>query len=306
MKKFNKIAFLGYTEDYFKPEFWKELDTLQLIVSKELKDANVIAVKPGTVVDQKLIDQAPNLKLICVTGTGYGAVDTKYAHSKGVKVTNVKGYSTEGVAEFTFALLLEYLRDLATAKKNGSEGDVDPNPFMGTEIKDKNFGVIGLGNIGNRVAEIALGFGATTSYWSRTRRESAEQKGIGYQELDQVVTQSNIISLTLALNSETNSIINSELINKIKPGSILINTSPNELIDQKALKERLAKGDLTYIFDHGDEMSPEELAEISKQPGVIPYPAVGFRTLESQQRQQQIILGNLKGFLNGKPVNVVN
>lgn len=273
-------------------------------IYKELKDADCLLVNQGMTVDKKMMDAARNLKYVGICATGYGRIDTKYATSKGITVYNVPGYATESVAEFVFAMLLEHLREIERAKQQAAKNIYSETTFSGTQIKDKVFGVIGLGRIGRRVAEIASqGFKAKTIYWSHQKK--IESKGITYKSLEKVIKESDIISTHLSLKSETEKIINKKLINFIKPGAIIINTAPMELIDLEALESRLKKGDITFILDHSDEMTLEDIRNLKKFKNCIIYPPIGFTTKEAAVLKQEIFISNIENYLKGKFINRV-
>jgi phosphoglycerate dehydrogenase-like enzyme len=174
------------------------------------------------------------------------------------------------------------------------------------EIKGKKFGVIGLGNIGRRIAELAQAFGADVSYWSRNRKNEVEKDGIKYCELDELMANSDIITLNLALNAETEGIINAERINSLKHQAIFINPSPMELIDFTALIERLKKNDIVFMLDHSDEMTEEQLKVLKQLSTCKIYPAIAYLTREATQLKKRIYVDNIKNYLAGKPTNKVN
>lgn len=173
------------------------------------------------------------------------------------------------------------------------------------EIKGKKFGVIGLGNIGKRTAELAQAFGCDVSYYSRTRKKDSEAKGIKYRELDDLLSNSDIITLNLALNPETEVIINSDRLKKIKKDAIFINVSPMELIDFDSLVTRLKQDDLVFMLDHSDEMTEQQPKELKQIPRCKVYPAIAYLTSEAGQLKKRIYVDNVKNYLNGKPTNKV-
>lgn len=311
--KLQKIVCLGFNGSELEDAYWQELDSLteqRIFVANEAEaaknsDADGLLVKLGAKVDRDLIDNFPDLRYIGMLGTGYGGIDTEYAASKSITVTNIADYATEGVAEFTFGILLEYLRDIAKARKQAKEGDYSDN-FTASEIRGKKFGVVGLGDIGKRTAELAQAFGADVCYWSRNRKDDAETKGIRFCELDELIAASDIITLNLALNSETDGIITADRIAKLKADAIFINPSPMELIDFSALVERLKKNDLIFMLDHSDEMAEEQLEILQPLSNAIVYPAIAYLTSEAGQLKQRIYIDNIKNFLNNNPTNKVN
>ena len=121
-----------------------------------------------------------------------------------------------------------------------------------------------MGSIGNRVAEIASGFGAKIKYWSKHRKSEIEKKGFTFEEAEKLVSECDFISLNLAQAPETENFLGQKLIPKIKKDAIVVNTAPMELVDLNALETRLAKGDLTFILDHSDEMTEQSLRNLMR------------------------------------------
>ncbi|OGK59363.1 hypothetical protein A3H84_03930, partial [Candidatus Roizmanbacteria bacterium RIFCSPLOWO2_02_FULL_40_13] len=283
--KLKKIVCLGFNGNELEDNYWSELDKLTekrvLATGDEVKnhqDGEALLVKLGSKVGKEVVDAFPNLKYIGMLGTGYGGIDTRYATKKGITVTNIADYATEGVSEFTFAILLEYLRSIEKAKTQAKQGNYSDD-FSGVEIKGKTFGVIGLGHIGLRTAEIAKAFGADVIYESFNRKKEAEAKGIKYS--DEVLSQADILTVNLALNSQTEGYFNATRINTFKKNVIVINPSPMELFDFKALVDRLKKGDITFMLDHSDEMTKEQLDCLKPLKNCIIYPPVAYLTVEA-------------------------
>lgn len=276
-------------------------------MKEQLKDADCVLVNPfGFVMDKSIIDMAPHLKFIDVLATAYGKVDTVHAKKKGITVSNIPGYSTESVAEFVFGILLEHLREIERAKQQGRKGPYSEVGYQATEIKGKIFGVFGTGRIGLRVAELANAFGADTRYYSRQRKKELEKLGIKYEEPDALLEKCDIISLHFALAKETENFLNSERIKKLKKSVIVINLAPVEFVDYDALEERLKKGELTYVFDHSDEMPEPVIKRLSKYKNFIAYPPIAYISKEARIAKQEIFIENIKGFLKGAPTNKVN
>src|SRR3990167_5484368 len=248
--KFKKILLLGFTEDNLREKDWKRLEILcdeKILLPKEdshlkqhLRNSDCLLVKLGAIADKEMIDVSPDLKYIGMLGTGYGRIDTKYATRKNITVCNIARYSTEGVAELAFGLILEHIREIERAKSQASLGKYSEVGFHGFEIKNKMFGVIGLGRIGKRIAEIAAhGFDAHVSYWSRKRKKDSERKGINYNSVDDLLKNSDFISINLAYTAETKNFLDGRKIQSIKKGAIVCNLAPMELVDIDALENRL-------------------------------------------------------------------
>lgn len=316
--RFKKILILGIGQDSLTKETWGKIDRLtekkvllpadSKDIQKHLPTTDCLLVSLGVTVDKGIIDRAPNLKYIGALSTGYGRIDGIYAAKKGIVVCNIPGYSTEAVSEFALAVILEHIREIEKGKKQARGGDYSEATFFGvSEIKGKKFGVIGLGQIGSRIAEIAHdGFGADTKYWSRTRKKKYERKGIRYQNVEQLLKESDFLSINLALNKETENFLDTKRIGLIKSGAVVINLAPMELVDIRALEKRLKKGDITFILDHSDELSPANAKRLSKYKNCIIYPPIAYTTQEATVAKQEIFIQNIENFLKGKPINKVN
>lgn len=309
--KFKKAVLIKIADTHFDPKYWEQLDALvenkvslnredpQLIT--ELQDCDCLLLGFQVPIDKDILDAAPNLKLINILATAYGTVNLQAAAERNIPVCNLGGYSTESVAEFTIAAILHEIRNLEEGRNRARSGNYSFLGIRARELKNSNFGVIGLGHIGNRVAELAAGFGANVSYWSRNKKESPFQ----YQELDELLSTCNYISVNVAEAPETIGLLNQSNLPLIKAGTVLISTVPPPIIDTNALAARLDQNDITFIFDHPDEMK-DELNKIKSFTNCIIYPPIAFLSDEARLAKQEIFIANMENFLKGSPSNVVN
>ncbi len=314
--KFKKILLVGIDESKLDSDYWKRLDALaekrlylpseNPEIKNELAETDCLLVGFGIKVDREVMDSAPKLKYIGVLATAYGKVDIEYARRKGVLVCNIPGYSTESVAEFVFAAILENIRHLEEGKQRGRAGNYSDAGISASEIKNKIFGIFGLGRIGSRVAEIALGFGADVRYWSRNRKEEPEQKGIKYEDEASLVPKCDFLSLNFAQTKDTEKFLNGERIEKVKGGAVVVNTAPMELVDINALERRLERGDIIFVLDHSDEMKEDDLKKLSKYKNCVIYPPIAYVSKEARMAKQEIFVNNIESFLKGSPINTVN
>lgn len=313
--KFKKILFVGYSIEDFSDREWVRIDEVSeskvLLpknsheITSQLNDTDCLLVNQGMAVDRNMIDHAPRLKYIGILATGYNKIDVAFASSRNIAVYNVPGYATDSVAEFVYASLFEHIREIERAKQQAKKGNYSEVTFNGIQIKDKTIGIIGLGRIGYRVAQIgSQGFGAKVIYWSRKRKKEVETKQISYLPVDKILREADIISTHLSFAKETSLFFNAQRISMMKPGAIFINFAPMELIDLKALEARLKKGDLTFIMDHPDEMTPTDMKRLRKYKNCVVYPPIGFRTNEASIQKRRIFIGNLERFVT--PSNRVN
>lgn len=309
--KFKKGVLVNISETHFDPKYWGELnDLVETKVSlqredpklmDELRDCDCLLLGFQVPVGKDLLGAAPNLKLINILATAYGTVDLAAAAERGIPVCNLGGYSTESVAEFTIAAILYQERNIEEGLRRARSGDYSIAGIRARELKGSNFGVIGLGHIGNRVAELAAGFGANVKYWSRNKKESP----FTYCDLNEILSTCRYISVNVAETPDTVGMLNSKNLPLIQSGSILMSTVPPPIIDTDALAERLAKGDITFIFDHPDEMKGD-LDKIKNFKNCVTYPPIAFLSDEARIAKQEIFIANLKGALAGAPENKVN
>ncbi len=314
--KFNKMLFVNIKQDSLDKEYWDKIDLItekkvflpkdSHEIIKELKDTDCLLVGFATPVTKDNIDSAPNLKYIGTLAIAYHKINTEYAKKKGIPVTNIAGYCTESVAEFIIASILNEIRQLDEGKLRAKNNNYDFIGMSASEIKGKVFAVFGLGNIGKRTAELAQGFGADARYWSRTRKTDYESRGIKYEDKDKLLETADFISLNFAQTPETENFLDKEAFSRIKSGAIIVNTVPIECVDLNALEDRLKKGDIIFILDHSDEMKQEDIERLRSYKNCVIYPPIAFISKEARINKQELFVGNIKSFLKGTPMNVVN
>jgi D-3-phosphoglycerate dehydrogenase len=294
---------LGFEEHDLEPGDWRvlraltdELDRCRSSdpeVRARLAAADCLLVQLGVAVTPDLLDAAPHLRYIGVFGTSTGRIEL--AHRRGIAVHNVPGFSTEAVAEFAIGVVLDHLRDLSGARRRAAHGDHSEPLRHGRELRGRRFGVLGLGAIGSRVAQIARhGFGAEVRYWSRTPRAAA---GIPRVELESLLGNSEIVSVHLALTPETRRFLDAERIARIGDGALLVHLAPPELLDLEALLARVREGSLAFVTDHADEMDPRDVESLSGLDSSTFYPPIGYCTREAKAARRARFIDNLREFL---------
>lgn len=311
--KFKKILVTGMNKSEFDQEFLDQVKSLCEILifaeddvdvfNENIEDTDCLIAKFNAI-GEDIISKASKLKFIGVYGTGTGKIDLEFAKSRGIIVTNIPGFSSQSVAEFVFASLLEYMRELERAKVQVRNGNYLESGFSASEIRGKNLGIIGLGSIGKRVGEIALGFGANVSYYSRNKVEKIDER-IKYQAFKELIATSDIISIHVPLTDETEGLFGVENLEKIKKGSIVINTSKMEIFDLGVLDKKLENGDVSFILDHADEMDEKDIKMLSKHKNCIIYPPIAYISNEAMELKKVMFIENLENYLKGSPVNVV-
>ena len=257
------------------------------------------------------LEQLPQLKYIGVLATGYNVVDIETAHERGIIVTNVPAYSTESVAQMVFAHLLTVTnRTEHYAQQNRNERWSNNPDFCYwdtnlTELAGKTIGIIGLGNIGQRVAQIALAFGMKVKALTS---KSAEQlpNGIEKADLNTLLSTSDIVSLHCPLTDTTRHLINAETIQQMKPSAILINTGRGPLVNDADVAEALSTNRLSaYCADVLTEEPPKTDNPLLHQPNAYITPHIAWATREARIRLLHTAIENVKAFVRHCPQNVV-
>lgn len=281
------------------------------LIIDRIGDAEVV-VTNKTPISQKTIDSCPNIKLIAVLATGFNVINCEYAKKKGIKVVNVPNYGTQVVAQFAVGLLLEICSHIGhhdqTVKDGKWQNQIDfcywDYPMI--ELAGKTAGIIGLGRIGQATARILSALGmrviADESHQSEEGRQVAE-----YVPIDMLFSQSDVIFLHCPLNAESEGIINKESISKMKDGVILINNSRGPLVVEQDLADALNSG---KVYAAGlDVLSTEPVKAdnpLLKVKNCIITPHIAWAAKEARQRIMDITVNNIKAFMEGTPVNVVN
>ncbi|MBI4359249.1 MAG: hypothetical protein HY577_01575 [Candidatus Nealsonbacteria bacterium] len=313
---FQKILVVDIKEERTPPSVVERLKKLTASVGfisrddqnfkKSLSDTDIILCSIFTKIDKEVIDNAPCLKYIGVLSTAFDAIDATYARSKNISVCNLGGYSTEAVAEFFFATLFEVTRELERAKGQAWQQDYSFDKFMQPELKGKTLGVIGAGKIGGRTAEIGLGVGLKVVYFDKVDKPNIEKFGAKRVELNELLSQSDFISLNLILNGETEGIISREKLALLKKNCVFISLAPPRLVDQEAIIERANQNEMTFVFDHSDDIDTGLAKRFLETKNVIVYPPVAFRTKEADATKWETFASNIEGFSRGNLQNVVN
>ena len=275
------------------------------------KDSEVL-ITNKVVIDEAAISALPKLKYIGVIATGYNVVDTEAAKKHGVVVTNIPAYSTMSVAQHVFAQLLAVTdrpEHYAAEVKEGKWTKCRDFCYWDTplvELAGKNFGIIGMGSIGKAVAKIAQAFGMNVLAFS-SKDQAALPEGVKKVSLDELYHDCDVISLHCPLTETTRHIINKEAISKMKDGAILINTGRGPLIDEKDVAEGLKDGKIgAFCADVLSSEPPSPDNPLLAAPNTYISPHIAWATKEARMRLMDIAVNNLKEFLAGHPVNVVN
>lgn len=274
-------------------------------VPERIKDADVIIVNKIQI-NESTIGQAQNLKLVCVTATGTNNLDKEYLDSRNIAWRNVAGYSTESVAQHTFAMLFYLLEKLRYYDEYVKE-DRYTNDTIFThfaehfyELNGKTWGIIGLGNIGRRVTEIARAFGANVIYTSPSG--SAPQDGYQQVDMDTLLTTSDIISVHAPLNEFTENLLDKEAFRKMKKECIFLNLGRGPIVVEEDLADALDEGEIAAAGLDVlcvEPMSPSNpLRRIKDSKKLLITPHVAWASVEARTKLMNIILGQVKEFFH--------
>ena len=274
-------------------------------------DAEIVLTNK-VIIGREEMARLPHLLYIGVLATGYNVVDLEAAKERGIIVTNIPAYSTDSVAQMVFAHLLTVTNHTERFANENRQGRWSSNPDFCyydepiRELAGKTFGIVGLGNIGKRVAQIALAFGMKVAAFTSKPAESLPE-GIQKAELKDLFQTSDVISLHCPLTPDTKHLINEETLRWIRPEAILINTGRGPLVDDNALASALKAGGLkAYCADVMTEEPPKADNPLLQVQNAYVTPHVAWASYEARIRLIRIATDNVLHFINGKPQNVVS
>jgi glycerate dehydrogenase len=300
---------------------WSALEALgALRVSDRTPPAEVVSRAAGaeivltnkTMLDAAVIAVLPRLRYLGVLATGYNVVDLTAARARGIPVTNVPAYSTPSVAQLTFALLLELTHHVGRHSNGVRAGRWSRSPdfcYWETplvELAGRTFGVVGFGQVGRAVARLAAAFGMQVLVHTR-RPPATVPDDVCFTDLEPLLRKSDVVSLHCPLTPETRHLINAQRLALMKPGAYLLNTSRGPLVDEAALAEALNAGRLAGagLDVLGNEPPAPDNPLLAARNCVI-TPHLGWATRAARERLMRQAVENVRAFLAGRPVNVVN
>ena len=281
------------------------------LIAERIGDAEV-AVINKTPISKETIDKCPNLKAIAVLATGYNVADYKYAAEKGIPVMNVPVYGTDNVSQFAVSLLMEVCSHIGHHSDSVHAGEWASNVdwcywhYPMIEVSGKTAGIIGLGRIGTNTAKILRAMNVKVLAYDRHQHDAGKQVA-EYVELDELLSRSDFIFLHCPLFPETEGIINKDNIAKMKDGVILINNSRGPLVVEQDLYDALECGKVAAAAV--DVVSTEPISKdnvLLKAKNCIITPHISWATKEARERIMNTTADNIRAFIEGAPVNVVN
>lgn len=285
-------------EDSTNAELIERIQGARVVVTKELPvSADLLSQFPDTV------------ELIVEAGTGYNNIDLDAAKKKGITVCNIPAYSTERVAHTVIMMILNFAstmqQQIGMLAKGNRSNFTKYLQVSHTEVNGKTLGVVGAGHIGMEVIKVAKALGMNILVHTRTPK--ADGDGIRYVSFDELLENSDYISLHCPLNDQTKHLINKETISKMKPNAVIVNTGRGPLINERDLCEALAAKRIVGAgLDVQEVEPPAEDSPLYTLDNVIITPHMGWKGLETRQRLVGIIRDNIQAFLKGEPINVVS
>lgn len=281
-------------------------------ILERCKDADII-LNNKVILDREILEQLPRLKYIGILATGYNIVDIKAATELGITVCNVPTYSTRAVAQLTFALILEFYNHVAAhdeAVHSGEWSSCKDFCFQKTpllELSGKTLGIVGFGKIGQEVAKIADALGMNILCAVRSPKPKPSFENFKFVSLDELAEMSDIISFHCPLTKETQGLVNAEFISKMKSNAIIINTARGPIIDEKALATALDSGKIAgAAVDVLSCEPPKNDNPLLSCKNCIITPHIAWAGFETRERLLDAVYKNLKAFLDGNAINVVN
>ncbi len=277
----------------------RTIDEAELIARSN--DAEIVVI--GNVpFGRNILEHCPKLKMLAIAFTGYDHVDVEYCHANNIVVTNCSGYATVATAELAIGLLLSVYRRIVSCDAVTRAGGTKEG-ITGFELAGKTLGIIGTGAIGCHTAELAKAFGMNVIAYSRTRYDN----GLKYMELDQLLTEADVVSLHVPVTDQTRGMIGVKELSLMKKSAILINVARGPIIDTDALVAALNAEQIAGCGIDVYDMEPPIPADypLLMAKNTVLAPHVAYATDEAMIKRAEIEFANIKAFLDGKPQNVI-
>lgn len=297
LKKYGQLTILG--------------KTLDEDIKDRIKDANII-VTNKCILGKEQLEEAKKLKLICVTATGYNNIDLEYCHHHHITVCNVKGYSTSSVAQHTFALLLNLYNKIHYYHLYMDDGKYSSSSmfthFNNTfnELDGKVWGIVGMGDIGQKVAKIASAFGCRVQYYSTSGQNNSQPYDC--VDFNTLLSTSDIISIHAPLNEKTENLFNLGTFEKMKDSAYLINVGRGKIVNEKDLVNALLQNKIAGagldVFEEEPFFNNSPLLKIKDATKLIMTPHIAWATIEARNRVIDEVCLNIEAYISGKKRNV--
>jgi D-3-phosphoglycerate dehydrogenase len=285
--------------------YYNEKTTDANELAERSADADIVMIANNPYPKEAFQD-AKDLKLINVAFTGVDHVDQAAAQAQDIQIANAAGYSNTAVSELVIGLTIDVLRKISFGNESVRQGE-DVELYQGNEIKDKTVGIIGTGSIGIQTARLFKAFGANLLGYNRSEKEEAKELGLEYVSLDELLEESDIVTVHLPMNDETENTLSREKLALMKDSAILINAARGPIIDNEALADLLNKGDIAGagidVFDMEPPI-PSDYPLLNAKNAVL-TPHVAYLTDEAMVTRAHIAFENVEKYIEGNPQNIV-
>ena len=279
---------------------WDELHDVELGRLDRVRDGVEVLVVANEAVDEGALDLLPSLRLVANFGVGYDRIDLAACRARGVAVTNTPGVLDAATADLTLALILAARRRLVEGdelvRAGGWSTPWADGPFMGREVSGATLGIVGMGRIGSAVAQRAKGFELRVIFNRRTPSDDP-----GYRDLDDLLRESDIVSLHTPLSDETTGLVSRARLALLRDGATFVNTARGAVVDEEALVAELVSGRITAgldVFVHEPGV-PEALVGL---PNVVLSPHIGSATVETRGAMTRVVVENVLALERGEPL----
>lgn len=285
--------------------YYTSKETQQDKLLARVQDADIIMLA-NQPLSADIINACPKLKMLSVAFTGVDHIALAACRARNVLVCNAAGYSTNAVAELTFGLAISVIRNIVPCDARCRNAETKDG-LVGFELFGKTFGVVGTGAIGARVAKIAAAFGCRVLAYSRTEKQELVETGVQFVSLDELLEQSDFVSLHVPLTDATRGLINAAALAKMKQGAVLLNTARGPVVDSEALAAALNAGKLAGagidVFEGEPPIAKDHPLCSAKNTVLTPH--VAFASREALETRADIVFANIEKWLAGVPQNIV-
>ena len=267
-------------------------------LADRMRDADIVVIS-NIKLPESVLKQCSKLKYISVAFTGLDHIDLKYCSNHNIKVQNAAGYSTTAVSELAVGMMLDLLRGVTTMDGIIRQGE-GRGTFLGRELRGKTVGIVGTGAIGTATARLLLAFGAKVIAWSRSERPEVKTMGVKYVSLEELLKESDIVTLHVPLCDETRGLIGERELSLMKPTALLVNTARGPVCDIAAVGRALVDGRIAgAAFDVFEQEPPLPLSHpLFSAPNCLLTPHIAFATEESFAARADIVFGHVDDYLN--------
>lgn len=277
-------------------------------VAEKIKDADVVLCNK-TIFDENTLKQAKHLKYIGLFATGYNNIDIEYCKNHGITVCNAGSYSTNAVAQHTFALILEHFNNVQNYNRYVHDGlwkrskTFSPFVYPLNELSGKTIGIVGFGSIGRKVAEIANAFEMNVIAFNRSKKEA---ENVSFVTFDELLKKSDIVSVHCPLNKESQDMFNKNTFDKMKNSALFVNTARGGVMVENDLYNALETGCIGGAAIDTLRVEPmEENCILMQAKNCIMTPHIAWAPVETRRRLMGIVADNIKNYIAGKPSNVI-